>query len=101
MTTKEKLEELLHYYRFTRKVGHTSLMKAGTNNMENKLILVADLKDHAHVGVPSGNAVSWNSLDRLRGNDKPLAIDNAAMDRLLSDTLELIYELESKANKNA
>ena len=99
MKTEEKLIELLLYYRRTRKKGHTTLMKKGTDNVENKFILSHRKKDYRFLGVSPKQVITWNSLKSLRGHDKPLAIDNAAMDSLLTDTIELIEELREKQQK--
>jgi hypothetical protein len=96
METIEKLKELRHYYLANRKKGHTTLMKEGTNNVEDKFILSYSKKDHNFLGVKPGEVVSWGNLYQLRGQDKPLVIDNGAMLQILDDTLDLIVELELK-----
>lgn len=96
METIEKLKELRHYYAINRKRGHTTLMKEGTNNVEDKFILSNSKKDSSFLCVKSKEVISWNNLDQLRGHDTPLVIDNGAMLKILDDTLDLIYELQLK-----
>lgn len=96
-----KLQELLTYYLATRQCGHTTLMKQGRDNYTGqKLILAADYKSGKELSSdPNKEVISLNSLEKLRGSNKPLAIDNATMTILLQDTLDELLRLENENKK--
>jgi hypothetical protein len=98
MKIKEKLEALRNYYAINRKVGHTKLIEDGTKNSDKKLILVHKKTDILF-SESKEDQVSWNSLDRLIGEDKPLVIDNAVMLLLLDEAINKIERLEEDAEK--
>ena len=80
MEMKRVLEELNAYYQTTRQAGHTTLMKRGTSNYEQrKLVLVHNMSYGRDLNIPKDEIVTLNSLDRLRGHDLPLVIDNGTL----------------------
>lgn len=98
MKIKEKLEILRDYYDKTRQVGHTTLVKEGTNNYKKpKLILVYKKDEHTYFDVKSDELISWKSLHNqdLLGQNKPLAIDNGVMWLMLDEAIKEINKLES------
>ena len=104
MKIEKKLESLLYYYMATRKVGHTTLLKKGTDNYEKPFCVLTHNTETARIlGFSPKDTVSLYSLDRLRGSSRPLAIDNGAMIEILSDAMfrietqkEQIKALEEK-----
>jgi len=88
MEMKRVLEELNAYYQTTRQAGHTTLMKRGTSNYERKkLVLLHNMSYGRDLNIPKDEIVTLNSLDRLRGHDLPLVIDNATLTTIFSKTL--------------
>lgn len=98
MNIKQKLESLKNYYEVTRGVGHTTLLKEGTLNSDrDKFVLVYGKSKHFE--TPFSQLISWTMLKDLRGHNKPMAIDNSAMQLLLRESLEYINELEEDRAK--
>lgn len=82
----QKLSEIYNYYLITRNVGHTTLMKEGTDNFKkDKLVLCVDVKHGHNMKIKPSEMVTLHSLDRLRSCNKPLVMDNY--------TLITIFEL--------
>ena len=74
-------------------------MKKGTDNYEGeKFILSFNLKNRNEIGCTSQEIVSLESLSKLIGSSKPIAIDNGAMITILTETLNEFRKLE-KENK--
>jgi hypothetical protein len=96
MKLKEKLEILRDYYDKTRGIGHTTLMKKGTDNVKDKLILGFNKESCEELGYKYDESISWHNLNyaNLLGQNKPLVIDNGAMCLILNETLEEIDRLE-------
>lgn len=95
-TLLDRLEILLSYYKENRQVGHTTLMREGVSHYDKeKLVLTHSLAHSNDLGCKDDEIISWNSIDKLRGHKKPIAIDNATMFLMLS---EAISEIE-KINK--
>lgn len=96
MKTLEKLKLLQKYYITTRGSGHTTLMKEGVDNTEEKLILCNKLEEHSSINCKPSEIVPWTNVARLIGQSKPLAIDNGAMLELLNNTIFELEELEDQ-----
>lgn len=100
MKIKDKLKTLCNYYNFTRKVGHTTLLRKGTDNFEeDKLILAYNKHCHTHLNQPPDNVVSLSNLNSLRDKRTPLVIDNDALSMILADSLNEIERLEAEIIK--
>lgn len=101
MSIKQKLQILYRYYCDTRAVGHTTLMKQGIDNFENKKIIIVPVLSAGTQIIKNSNdsIVSLHSLDKLRGNNAPLAIDNSAMYMILKESIDEIEKLESEIYK--
>lgn len=100
MNIKQKLEFLKAYYEVTRKVGHSTLMKKGTDNYDkNKLVIAYDKASGKTLDLKYDEIVSWNDLTHLIGHNNPIAIDNDVMLKMLEETLEYIKELEQYKNQ--
>ena len=92
---KRKLIELTSYYHTTRQVGHTTLMRQGTDNFEDKkLVLVVNTSHGKDLRIPKDEMVTLNSLVRLRGQHRPLIIDNGALMTIFDDTLNEVRYFE-------
>lgn len=86
-----KLTLLYSYYAGTRQIGHTTLMKKGTDNFKDrKVVLFHNIAAGKNFRYKNNEIVTWNSLDRLRGCDRPMAIDNGTMMVILDDTINEI-----------
>ena len=100
MKIKKQLEDLLYYYMATRATGHTTLLKKGTDNYDKPYcVLTHDTQAGDTLGFNQKNLVTLNSLDRLRGSSRPLAIDNGAMTELLISAIMRIENLEEENKK--
>jgi len=100
MKIEKKLEILLQYYLSTRRAGHTTLMKEGTNHYDKDFFVLAHNMEYGEtMGFGPKSAVSWQNLDKLIGHNKPLAIDNGPMTELLADVLVRIEALKEENKK--
>ena len=108
--TIDAARELLAYYTATRRAGHTTVMLEGamhhpclivSHNQEAGSYIKKTIKLSPVALSRSNEVVSLPSIARgsLRGINKPLAIDNAAMQQLLRCLLMGIDQLES-SNKS-
>lgn len=97
MTIKEKIESIVTYYMYNRKVGNTRLLKEGTKNYDGpKLILAYSKQEYGNLECKEAEVVSFKNdgLKALISHNKPLVIDNGALYKLLEETLVYINELE-------
>ena len=80
MRIVETIKEISQYFQMTRQAGHTRLMKAGFVNFNgDKYVLCLNIDHGTRMGVRKSEIVSLESLDKLRGSNRPLAIDNGAL----------------------
>ena len=93
-------EELLNYYDHNRGVGHTELLKKGTEKYNQKFYLVASNFNHARDLIKQSNnqnAIPLTLSDigsyKLRGTCYPMALDNSAIILLLRDTSYQVNKL--------
>lgn len=97
MKILEKLELLAHYYESTRRVGHTTLVKQGTDTYDKPfLVLTYNAEGDPFTNVDRKNIISSQNPNRLRGEEKALAIDNGAMLTLLNESIEEIIKLQGE-----
>lgn len=97
MKILNKLEELLAYYETTRQAGHTTLMRTGTDAYDRKKLVLAHNADHgANLGFKPDEVISWQNLSKLKGHNKPLAIDNGALYGILRDTINEMIKMEDE-----
>jgi hypothetical protein len=95
MTIQKKLSDLLFYYESTRRIGHTTLMKKGTDNYgDNKCILAFNMEHGNNMGFKPKEIITLQNLDRTKGSSRPMAIDNGTMIVLLTETLKEFGKLE-------
>lgn len=100
MKTSEKVRNLANYYAATRKVGHTTLMKEGTNNYQgDKLVLTYNMSSGHDLGFKTDEIISWKNVDKLRGNKKPIVIDNGVMTEIFKEITQEFYLLEKENKK--
>lgn len=91
---------LSNYYQNGRGLGSTTLMKRGTSNYEyDKLILVSTHSSGKSLGFKPHEMVSLNSIDRLRGSDLPLAIDNHTLIDIFDQVSLKLEEQEDRATR--
>lgn len=99
MKTLEKLEFLLDYYQATRGIGHSTLIKKGTDNYDQPfMVLTCNSEGDPFIDVNKEDIVSIESLNRVIGKRKPMVIDNGAVIKLLYETILTIDTLQ-KENK--
>lgn len=97
MKILEKLQDLLAYYEATRRVGHTTLMKKGIENYDKeKFVLTYSIDAGECIGIKRDEIISWQRLDKLRGHNKPLAIDNGTMFVILNEVTDTIKALQDE-----
>ena len=95
----DKLLALHFYYTATRGKGHTVLMKEGTKHYQgDKLVLVGKMHEHKNTETKLCETISLDSLDKLRGSNKPLAIDNHALTTIFDDSMTEILNLGGEIN---
>lgn len=97
MKIQEELAKLLFYYEATRNVGHTTLMKKGTDNYDGqKYVLTINMNHGTEMNLDSKEIISLQNLDKLRGSSRPIAIDNETMRVILAETLKEFDKLEKE-----
>ena len=95
--TIEKLIELRLYLN-QKALGHTTLMLNGANNNERRCIIMSENKiSTKSTKGEESISVSWKTLSpiSLKGYRLPLAIDNYSLEKILSDALSVINELNT------
>lgn len=93
-----KLKVLADYFAYRRRVGRTTAMMEGAKKTDC-VILVQNENDIKHFRKlkPDGDFRTLTSLnDKLRGEIKPVVIDNSAMCGILSYAVSRIDFLESQ-----
>lgn len=85
--------EVVNYYRSTRGVGHTHLLRKGLDQAPRALLLAGTYGSSQEItrGRKSITVVSVNDErfpERIRGARLPMAVDNFALGLLLSGVLE-------------
>ncbi len=98
----EKIALLKTYFDTRRGRGHTFAMVNGVANTENVTVIVHSQnygKDIQRMCQKRINLVSWDNLDKLRGSNNALVIDNAAMSQILGDALEMLRELRAENSR--
>lgn len=99
---REVLQTLVHYYDFTRQVGHTTAMMKGAGNVDSTILVWNEhMRDHIKKLFPSSknDYITIGGLNNLRSMKKPLALDNAAIHMVLLNALNRITELEQEVKE--
>jgi len=97
MTIKEKIETIIMYMATNRQAGHSTLMRVGTDNFQrDKFILTKNLKQGDQYKCLRSEIVSLGSLGKLRGHDRPLAIDNHALVTIFDQAVSELTEQEEE-----
>jgi len=97
MNIINKIEHLRIYLLTSRGVGHSTLMKVGTNNYrKDKFVLCSEQRVGDSLGLRRSEILSLGSLETLRSHNKPLAIDNSALVQIFTDILLKVKELENE-----
>jgi hypothetical protein len=95
----DKLLTLHFYYATTRGKGHTALMKEGTKHYQgDKLVLVGKMHEHKNTETLLCETISLDSLDKLRGSNKPLAIDHHTLTTIFDESMTEMLNLSSEIN---
>lgn len=97
MNTKDKLRTLHTYYFATRNTGHTQLLKEGIKRFKKDFFVLSDdTRDCLFLEIEPEQTISWKYMEKLKGHQRPIAIDNSAMISLLYDALHEIETLEEE-----
>lgn len=99
---KERFRQIAAYLEFNRGVGHTTVLKEGAINHPEAIVLVGhynNKKDFPRNDVVSINGADWDV--KLRGQQRPLAIDNYAMHMLAVQAARAIDKLQKDAQDHA
>jgi len=101
MEIKQTLKEISTYYQITRQAGHTTLMEQGTANYpKDKLVLCLNMGHGNTMKLKRSEIVPLDSLERLRGHNTPLAIDNGVLIEIFDQTVLEYAKLEKSAKAN-
>lgn len=102
------LAEVVDYYNSKRQVGHTTSMLIGASNTDCLVLVATALHGHniENMGLnsPSKARPKWITPDfvkasKLRGYNKPLAIDHYALRILYSELRQAIKQLSKRGRK--
>ena len=101
MKIEDGLKEIIDYYRTTRQIGHTTLMKVGTNDFNrDKLVLVLG-RDHGDsMGIKRSEMVTLDNLQKLRGSNAPLVIDNGVLIEIFDQTYLKVDSLKEETKRH-
>lgn len=101
MKDKEEVINTIKMYLGLRGVGHTYTMVNGVKTVD-AIVLVAHKQDEKYINSMAGRKVDCVSLDavhRLRGNRKPLVVDNHALSILLGWVFDIVLEYQKETNR--
>ncbi len=98
MDIKKILYNLSDYYLINRSVSYTNFLKKCLkyHKEKNIKILTARLSNDVLLSSKDKNHVSLNTLERLRGSNEPLIIDDDALIEIFKFSIDRINELEDK-----
>lgn len=104
---KDTLVELSNYIHATRRVGHTTTMIRGAQNVDKAIIIVRNQHSANHLKKAyfykdtDHDVISLASIkaSALCGKKKPLAIDNDALMQLCDAAVARIAQLEAKIDE--
>lgn len=97
MKIKQTLQYIINYIDFNRRVGHTTTMIRGVQNVDEALVIAADSQHASHLQnkLPRAEVVALTAPGSLLGKTKPLAIDNHALWLICRNSLAEIERLEA------
>ena len=103
----DKLQALREYLQRTRGVGHTRALVRGANYEEGVLVLGGDMTGAARLREtigpvnPTAEFLAWSALQpwMLQGYERPLLLDNQALEMLVHDALLEIDLLRRELGK--
>jgi hypothetical protein len=101
MHNLERLAILKTYFDTRRGCGHTFAMMNGVVNTDPSPVILVHSASYAQDLQKFSpkrmlRTVSWDGLERLKGLNSALVIDNAAMSNILGDALEEIRKLRAE-----
>lgn len=102
MDIRNELENLCAYYASTRGVGHTDLIKKGTDlyDKENKHynVICSNIDLAKREWGHKGKSLNHVGVS-IKGTDAPLVFDNSAIVILLQEAINKIDELEKEVKR--
>ena len=98
MKIKQTLQNLRNYIEFNRRVGHTTAMIRGAQNVDNVLVIAANQHQAAMLQreLPRAEVVAITSPACMIDKTKPLAMDNQALWEICGGALAEIERLEAR-----
>lgn len=103
MNIKKILKELVTYYECTRQVGHTTAVIEGVKNKPKTIVIthsreMSNYYNRLHLDG-FHNTISLDCVgNSLRGHNRPIVFDNAALHVIFNEALEKIESLEAKTS---
>jgi hypothetical protein len=95
MSVKHQLSEICGYLGATRGIGHTTAVIKGFN-MTPMPVAAVHSSEYGKRVFGQQNYVTLDQLDTLRGVKRPFVMDNAALETICREALEMIIDLESE-----
>jgi hypothetical protein len=104
MNIKNILKELVTYYECTRQVGHTTAVIEGLKDKPKAIVVTNSKEMSNHYKEVCSDELHTIRLDyigsSLRGHNRPIIFDNAALHVIFSEALKIIENIETKNNSN-
>jgi len=104
MNIKNILKELVTYYECTRKVGHTTAVIEGLRDKPKPIVVTNSKEMSNHYRMLCPDELHTITLDyigsSLRGHNRPIVFDNAALHVIFSEALKTIESIETKNTSN-
>ena len=102
MNIKQQLESVVTFYSTTRQAGHTTAVLNGAKSTD-AIVIVHNRDMGEYVNLMSDKKIRTETLQsmgqRLRGTNRPVVFDNAAIYELADESLKMIEQLESENRK--
>jgi hypothetical protein len=98
MKTKQILQNLRNYIESNRRVGHTTAMMRGAQNVDNVLVIAANQHQAAMLQreLPRAEVVAITSPVCMVGKSKAMVMDNHALWEICGGALAEIERLETR-----
>ena len=99
MNIKKILKELVTYYECTRQVGHTTAVIEGLRNKPKAIFVTHSLDNGDYFKLDDLHIIKIDYIgSSLRGHNRPIVFDNAALHVIFNEALEKIESLEAKTS---
>jgi hypothetical protein len=98
MKTKQILQNLRNYIELNRRVGHTTAMMRGAQNVDDVLVLAANQNQAAMLQreLPRAEVVAITNPVCMIGKSKAMVMDNHALWEICGGALAEIERLETR-----